>query len=941
MLRGIYGPSGGARVAGSCLEALPAAGGVAGRLFVRMPARSSEEVENPPPTFAEMLRFLRLRAGLTQQRLGRRAGVSGAAISALEQGVRRSPYPQTLVALACALELDADESAALMQAARRPSEVVPRAKTPSGVPAPGQPRLPHALTRLVGRERELREVEQQILAARLVTLVGPGGIGKTRLALEVGMHAQGQFRDGVWFVDLSPVETPTLVPSVVAAAVGVREQAQIPLLRTLSDALSDQCLLLILDNCEHLRGACTALAERMLLTCPSLHFLATSREPLAITGEVVWRVPALGQPPTNRPITVEALLSQPASRLFIERVQAADPAFALDDRTAMPVAEIVRRLDGIPLALELAAPRVRTLGLTNLAAHLDDSLRILVGSPNAPARQQTLRATLDWSFRLLGPEERGLFARLAPFAGDWSLVDAEAVCAHAALAERDVAGCLVSLADSSMLVVAHHDASTRYSLLETMRQYAAERLTELGAVEAAHAAHCRYYLTMAERLPPMRYSITQLDWLEREGDNLRSALRWCIEREDLATGFRLAAALHGFWFVRGALSEGRAWVGQLIERAETRAAHALANRPLVAAIISLANRLAFMQGDLIEAERLANRSTVLADAAQDEASLSLTATGQAVVARGRGDLLRARQLSEDALRRSRNVGDPDLQVFSLYGLSMALIELGQFEAAATTARECLVLAEEIDHTWGLANAHRVIGLTEADVRSAHRHLNESLALSGRLGYAQGTVYALTALGRLALASRDLAQAAAHLGASLRLASELGDRLEMLRCLEALMQAYHPREGVRIAAAATALRASLGARPSDRERQQLLTWREASKRALGERSFSEQWSHGQTENLPQLVAELVVRADQPAPRHQVRPTDHGQDLTMRERQVAALVGQGLSTRAIADELVITSGTAKVHVARVLNKLNLHSRAQLAGWAVRNGLAASPN
>ncbi|MDQ3811014.1 MAG: helix-turn-helix domain-containing protein, partial [Chloroflexota bacterium] len=490
-----------------------------------MTARPREDEHATSATFGEVLRSLRLRAGLSQEALAERAGLSGAAISALEQGARRAPYPNTQRALAVGLGLGPEDSAALVRAARRPSAAT--SSSGARIDRSHEPRLPRPLTRLLGREAELRQLQKLLDDARLVTLVGPGGIGKTRLALEIGWHATAAFSGDVCFADLSPIDAPTLIASTVAASVGVREQANASLPTTLSEALRHRRMLLVLDNCEHLIHACAALAQRLLADCPDLHILATSREPLRLVGEYVWPVPPLSQPGPSPAASADAVLRHAASQLFVERVQAAQPGFVLDEAGAPIVAEIVRRLDGIPLALELAATRVRTLGLAGLAARLDNRLRLLVGGHSAPARQQTLRATLDWSYELLEPLERELFARLAPFAGGLTLGDAEAVCAHAELTAEDVAAHLAALVDQSMVVVAHTSAGPRYSLLETMRQYAAERLNDLGLAEAAYRAHCDHYLAMAERVPSERYTVEHLDWLALEADNLRAALRWC------------------------------------------------------------------------------------------------------------------------------------------------------------------------------------------------------------------------------------------------------------------------------------------------------------------------------------------------------------------------------------------------------------------------------
>jgi DNA-binding CsgD family transcriptional regulator/tetratricopeptide (TPR) repeat protein len=604
------------------------------------------------------------------------------------------------------------------------------------------------------------------------------------------------------------------------------------------------------------------------------------------------------------------------------------------------VADIAYRLDGIPLALELAATRVPSLGLEGLAERLDDRLRLLVGGRTA-ARHQTLRATLDWSYELLGESERRLFARLAPFAGGWTLPDAEAVCAGAELPKEQVAERMLNLVDQSLVVVDQRPGRVRYRLMETMRQYAAERLSELGQGGAGYRRHRDHYLSQAERLPAERFDPGHLDWLAEEADNIRVALRWSIDQDEFEAGLRLADAMHGLWYVRGSMSEGRAWLTELLERAGPAAETALGGKSL-----GTISRLAFMQGDLATAARLAERSFQLAERLGDRRGLALVAVRRAVVARGQGDLVRARGLYQEALDRSRALADPDVQIFSLYGLSMTLLELDDREAAETLARECVAVAESVGHVWGLASAHRVLGRGAASrgcPRVARRHLEESLSLSRGLGYAQGVVYALTALGQLAVAEADTASARWRLCEALGLAQELGDRLELLHCLDGLGQieggCAHHEQAARLAGAAAALRDALGAAPYPREQDALAGWLPQVTVAMGEARFTECWIEGRTVKLDQLVAELLSERPESAPDGKTSGAAGGGGLTQRELEVASLVGQGLSTRAIAAQLGITEGTAKVHVTRILGKLELHSRAQLAVWAVQRGLVSA--
>jgi non-specific serine/threonine protein kinase len=475
-----------------------------------------------------------------------------------------------------------------------------------------------------------------------------------------------------------------------------------------------------------------------------------------------------------------------------------------------------------------------------------------VGGTSAPARQHTLRATLDWSYELLGPPERHLFTRLAPFAGGWRLEDAEAICASDDLLADAVVERLAKLVDQSLVVVHQPSGETRYRLLDTVRHYAADRLNEDGLAESAYTAHRDHYLAEAEREPAERYSIAHIEWLSREADNLRAALRWSIDRDEFDVAFRLAAALQGVWYVRGWLSEGRAWLNELVDRAGPAIESVQGARAIGAAA-----RLVYMQGDLASAASLADRCWQLADRLGDARGLALATTRRAVVARGYGDLARARALSEEALRRSRAVADVDLQVFSLYSSSAVQLDLEDLEAAAELAGECLALAESVDHAWGISSAHRVLGLAEQhSPRVARQHLEESLAWSTRLGYAQGTVYATIGLGRLDLAGGDALTADGYFREALKLALELGDQLEIVHCLEGLTQTRDAGSGVPIAAAAAALRDVLGAAPTPAEHDRLQPWLDTARRTLGDTRYAERWAEGRLTDPRRVVAELL-------------------------------------------------------------------------------------
>jgi len=537
--------------------------------------QEAQAKEAPGPAgFAGRLRRLRLDAGLTQEALAERAGLGVRTVQALEEG-ENWPHRTTVLRLARALGLTPGAEAPFVAAGRPPARPR-RPVTASGAEAapPRRPahNLPLQLTSFVGRDRERAGVRRLLATSRLVTLTGPGGVGKTRLALRVAADVLPEYPHGVWLAELAVLADPARVPQAVAAAAGVPEDPARPLLAVLADALRPRRLLLLLDNCEHLVGACARLADALLRACPGLTVLATSREPLSIAAEAAWPVPPLAVPDAGKPPPGGTAARYEAVRLFRDRAAAARPTFRLTRRNAPAVAQLCARLDGLPLALELAAARVRVLPVAELAARLEDRFRLLTGgSRAAPARQQTLRATLDWSYDLLSEPERALFRRLAVFAAGWTMAAAEAVGADAdgqGIAPGEVLDLLTGLLDKSLVTADEQpDGTARYRLLETVRQYAQERLAAGGEAEVVQRRHAAFFLGLAEAAAPELLGGRQTAWLdrlEREHDNLRAALEWLTERGAVEAGLRLGNAVGPFWLTRGYLQEPRERLERLL-----------------------------------------------------------------------------------------------------------------------------------------------------------------------------------------------------------------------------------------------------------------------------------------------------------------------------------------------------------------------------------------
>ncbi|HWH43405.1 MAG TPA: AAA family ATPase [Thermoleophilaceae bacterium] len=523
--------------------------------------------------------------------VGRIAAASPALGAHLEQAVRTGTY--------CCYQPDSEAPLVLLD---EPLAGAPPARAPGG----SSHNMAVPLSSFIGRERELAELTATLQAARLVTVTGPGGSGKTRLALEVARPLADELPGGAWFVDLAPVFESGVALKAVARALGVRERPQVPLLDDVVERAGAAELLLVLDNCEHLVEECAELVTRLLERCPHLRVLVTSREPLAVPGELLRRVDPLETPNEGAPL--EAVLRSEAVMLLMDRAQAALPGFELDPAAAPLAARICRRLDGLPLAIELGAARVATLSLHDLAAHLDDRFAVLtVGARTALPRQRTLEATVEWSYGLLAEEEQLLFDRLSVFAGGWTLEAAEEVCASRDFDPAHVAAGLGALVEKS-LVVRHElpGGRVRYRLLETLRQYAWKRLEEHGERGSVRDSHLAWALRLAEKAEPHLNGLEQGLWLDRledELDNLRSAIDWAVESSDPASGLRIASiAIGGFWLWRGHVSDGERALARLLGHSVPSSDQARASGLLAA------GRIAFQTGRWREGLRLCRES---------------------------------------------------------------------------------------------------------------------------------------------------------------------------------------------------------------------------------------------------------------------------------------------------------------------------------------------
>ncbi|MCD6057480.1 MAG: hypothetical protein K0Q89_1010 [Thermomicrobiales bacterium] len=782
---------------------------------------------------------------------------------------------------------------------RQPSAPVP---LPLSAWHPVPPSPPRPVSSLVGRERETAAVRDLILrdGERLVTLIGPGGVGKTRLVLRVVEEIAGRFADGAVFVPLAAISDPELVPAAVVRELGIHEASDRPVLATLAGVLRDRSLLLVLDNLEQVVQAGPAIAE-LLVTCPRLVVLATSRTALRLSGECEFPVPPLALPdPTS--VALEDAPTSEAIRLFVLRARSVNSEFALTADNAPIIGAICQRLDGLPLAIELAAARAKVLSPPALLARLEGRLDLLAHGPrDLPARQRTMRDAVAWSYDLLSNDEQVLFRRLSIFVGGFTLEAAEAVAGEGSAAPALFDG-ITSLVDHSLVRAARTaNGEPRFEMLETISAYGRERLAESGKEEPARDTHADYFLALASEAcvafeGPARAAARER--IAREHDNLRAALAWAVEREDAEVAQRLATQLARFWVVLGHVAEGRAWLDRAI------AIDGPSEPGTRVDALCWAAQFASHQNAVDRAESLATEALAIARGSDYERGVAMALHQLGQAAHRRGDLVSAAAHYEDAVTRFRQLGESIWEGATLRDLGVVAGAQGEHEQATAYHEQALVIWRRLDHLWGVPAALRDLAdeaLCRGDATAALPLYRESLERWLLLGEKLHVAGSLLGPATVALESGQAERAARLLGASAALHEVIG--------------AMPPAD----------LPGDLGNGP------------ERARDVLGEAAFETAWAAGRAFSIEEAIADaLAVTAF--APSSPVAPTategDHG--LTRREREVLRLLIDGRSNREIADALSISPRTVGKHVEGILAKLGVESRTAAVGYALRHRL-----
>jgi predicted ATPase/DNA-binding CsgD family transcriptional regulator len=823
----------------------------------------------------------------------------------------------------------------------------------------GLTNFPVHLTSFIGREGDLAAIEQLLSTSRLVTLTGVGGCGKTRLAIQVAITVHEHYADDVWLIDLVPLREPALVSQLVAQSLGLRLTADEHPLEALLRFVGSKRMLLLFDNCEHLTEAIAELAQGLLSRAPDLHILATTREVLGVAGEVIYPVSGLACPSMGQEEAAEGqnrrnlqeLMAYDSVQLFVDRAKACAPHFRLTFENAPATVEICCRLDGLPLALELASARMNVLTVQEIADRLSDRFAFLTAGPRSgyDPRHQTLRATIDWSYTLLSEDEQILLRRMAVFEAGCTLDNVEAICSGDGISREGILDQISSLVSKS-LVGADTIGRPRahYRLLETIREYALEKLEEAGEMERQRDRHLEQYLTRAEEAAPKlndTYQQLWLNWLEGEHDNLRAALVWSLKSEPkggkVEAGLRIAIALIRFWEIRGYIAEGLIWFERLFARVDECVSVGVHARAL-----AYASFLAMFIGDAAKSLAYGRQAVSIAEAAGDEGRevLSIALAGLASGVRVMGDYSTAFALEEQLIQLLRETPeDPFFLGMALLAHGSVAIELGDYDTARITLDESLAIAREAGDTFRIAHGLNAIGdlaRCQQLYEDALISYETSAALLREVDAQHDLASVLQNLGHTCLHLGDIERAQTLFVESMAAHQDVQNKPGIAECLIgfaaiALLRGM-PAAGARLLGASATIGGERTAAASvwQATRMEYEYNLDLARTNLSEQAFRTEQKIGKAMSLEQAVdyAQNLPLKLGNAPMIEQTPDS----LTRREREVAVLIGQGRTNGEIATELVLSKRTVETHVSKILSKLGMTSRAQVMRWAIDHGL-----
>jgi len=843
--------------------------------------------------------------------------------------------------------------------------------------------LPLPLSSFIGRERELAEVKHLLSIARVVTLTGAGGCGKTRLALQAANQLVEDFPDGVWLVDLAPLADPALIAQAVASVFDLYQVSDVPIVALLQNFLQLKNLLLVFDNCEHLIQGCAELCDALLRACPNLEILATSREALSIAAEIAFQVPSLSLPASQKAVGIKAMKQYESVRLFIDRANAANPSLHLNDANAPAITQICLRLDGMPLAIELAAARVNSIAVGEIAARLDDRFRLLTsGSRTALPRHRTLRASIDWSYDLLSDAERILLRRLAVFASGFTLEAAESVWAEEN--KKEILDVLSRLVQKS-LVLLQLDDRPRYRLLETIRQYAREKLVESGAEDAVRDFHLEYFMKFAETTAPKLHGPEQmqvLDHLDSELDNLRAALEWSLGEGRVEKGLRLATALMWFWERRGYWSEGLARIESLLIHSKAAPGTLIRASGLIAASL-LTNSLAaaWVGGSKASHPYLEEAIAIAREygqAGKRLCALALIFLSNSVYA---DDPVLAQSQCDEAWAIVQEINEPWISALLLHQRGHWYWDQNKYQAAREAFEDSMLLFRSVgDRRWEAILHSDIASLSssQGDNVDARRRLEINLQYFRQTKDRQHICFSLLRLAGIERTEGNYALVKEYAVEGLVLARELGSKLQINSLtedlglvalhngevdtgrsffVEALATARELNRKYRVATALLGFASLAVVGKQVRRAVQLFavvdslsegkineteynTYLAIAHEQLDEAAFSTAWGEGRAMTLEQAVeyalAEPAPDRERLATASQRTMKEKFGGLTSREREVAVLIAQGKSNPEIAKILVVSERTVTTHVSNILSKLGFTSRTQIASWATEKRL-----